>query len=92
MYNLLNHFPTARYLVFFFLFQIRLQGISFIQNLFELGYFQGKEFQIWTCCAMNGFHSRLDIIEELLSELGKRAEEITQNAVHQSKRMENIKE
>ena len=87
MCNLLNHFPTERYLVFFFLFQIKLQGAFFIQKLCGLVYYQGTEFQIWICCTMDDFNSRLDTTEELLSDLEKRSEEIIQNAVERDKRM-----
>lgn len=55
-------------------------------------YFQGIEFQIWTCCAKDGLNNRLDTTKELLSELEKRSEEITQTAVQRDKGMETMKE
>lgn len=87
----MNYFPTERYLVFFFLFQISLQGTSFIQNLFAFEYFQGIEFYILTCCEIDGFNNRLDTSKEQLSELKKSSEEIIQNAVQRDKRMKNVK-
>lgn len=41
---------------------------------------------------MDGFNSRLDTTEELLSILEMRAEEITQNAIQRDKGVENMKE
>lgn len=40
---------------------------------------------------MDSFNSRLETMEELLSELEMRAEEITQNATQRDKGMENMK-
>lgn len=40
---------------------------------------------------MDGFNSRLDTTEELLSELEMGAEEITQKAIQTDKGMENMK-
>ena len=83
MCNLLNSFLPRDYLGSLFLFQIKLQGISFKQKLFGLVYFQGTEFQIWICCAMDYFNSsRFDTAEELDSDLEKRPEETTQNSVY----------
>ena len=76
--------------IFKFLFPVSNKGTrsTFKQNLFGLVYFQGTEFQMWICCAMDDFKSsRFDTIEELVSDLEKRSEETTQNAVYREKGM-----
>ena len=76
--------------IFKFLFPVSNKGTrsTFKQSLFGLVYFQGTEFQMWICCAMDDFKSsRFDTTEELVSDLEKRSEETTQNAVYREKRM-----